>query len=188
MKVKILVIGPKETGKTYISNFLGDATENIAGSYKPTAAVRILEFENKLNVNNQSVKADIELWDTSGDHRYESCWPAIRQDVNGVIFVYDPANNAHSHELDVLFSYFVEQSGLKETNCFVFSNSPSGGSSYYNSSKLSSNFSRIPQVDIDLESAANRARSDFNNFLSTVMTHMCEKREMEELNIVNVRG
>ena len=66
-KVKVAVVGPSQSGKTMISNFLADATDNIggeilamfevfriatllektlSGEYRPTAGVRILEFES----------------------------------------------------------------------------------------------------------------------------------------------
>lgn len=59
-----------QSGKTTIANFLSDATENPSGEYRPTQGVRILEFEmQNLNVNNEKLKAEIELWDCSGDHK-----------------------------------------------------------------------------------------------------------------------
>ena len=36
------------------------------------------------------VRADVELWDSSGNHGFESSWPAIPRDAHGVIFVFDP--------------------------------------------------------------------------------------------------
>ena len=53
-KVKIVMVGPCQSGKTMIANFLSDATENVGGEYRPTAGVRILEFElASINVNNK---------------------------------------------------------------------------------------------------------------------------------------
>ena len=58
-----------QCGKTVIANFLADATESNGSDYHPTQGVRILQFESgNLSVNGQSVKADVELWDCSGDH------------------------------------------------------------------------------------------------------------------------
>lgn len=56
-KVKILMVGPCQSGKTIIANFLADATETVGGEYRPTAGVRILEFElGSVNVNNKNIK------------------------------------------------------------------------------------------------------------------------------------
>ena len=59
-----------QSGKTTIANFLSDATEISSGDYRPTQGVRILEFEaENLNVGNRYLKAEVELWDCSGDHK-----------------------------------------------------------------------------------------------------------------------
>ena len=59
-KVKIVMVGPCQSGKTMIANFLADATETVGGEYRPTAGVRILEFElGSVNVNNKNIKVDI---------------------------------------------------------------------------------------------------------------------------------
>lgn len=39
-----------------------------------------------------SSKASVELWDTSGNARYQSCWPAIMKDAHGILFVFNPAH------------------------------------------------------------------------------------------------
>ena len=94
-KAKILVIGPCEvsvsacggrgrirrlglreetlppflqSGKTWISNFLAEATDSSGGEYHPTQGVRILEFESEGEnpTNGNTFRAEVELWDCSG--------------------------------------------------------------------------------------------------------------------------
>ncbi len=66
---------------------------------------RPIRFCSNLNVNSRNVRADVELWDSSGDVRFQSCWPAIRQDTHGVIFVFDPQREEqvrkHTDDIDV---------------------------------------------------------------------------------------
>ena len=64
-KVKIVVAGPSQAGKTMIANFLSDATESVGGEYRPTVGVRILEFEmpsilvnNKVRNNHNNMGVD----------------------------------------------------------------------------------------------------------------------------------
>lgn len=58
-----------QSGKTTIANFLADATE-IPYDYHPTQGVRILEFEiNDIEINNERISRDLELWDCSGNHK-----------------------------------------------------------------------------------------------------------------------
>lgn len=73
-KTKILFLGPCETGKTTIANYLADASEVIGGQYRPTQGVRILEFEsNGLEINGRNISAEVELWDCSGDKKSVLC-------------------------------------------------------------------------------------------------------------------
>ena len=59
-----------QSGKTTIANFLSDSTDNNGDEYRPTQGVRIVEFEaNNLNISNRNIKAEIELWDCSGDRK-----------------------------------------------------------------------------------------------------------------------
>jgi GTPase SAR1 family protein len=105
-----------------LSNFLSDSTETpISESYRPTHVVRILEFESQnLNVNNRYAKADVELWDASGNHSFESSWPAIQRDAHGVIFVFDPEREQDARELEVFYSEFVEKRSISDAQCVVF--------------------------------------------------------------------
>jgi intraflagellar transport protein 22 len=53
--------------------------------------VRIVEFEsNELELDGERVDAEVELWDCSGDRKFESCWSAIRHGTNGAILVVNP--------------------------------------------------------------------------------------------------
>ena len=62
-KVKILIVGPSNSGKTVVSNFLADATDSTSGVYRPTQGVRILEYE----IDN----IEVALWDCSGSQKFE---------------------------------------------------------------------------------------------------------------------
>ena len=102
VEVKVLVVGPSKSGKTAISNFISDAIPNaenpaLAPS-KPTVGCRILEFERQVKRGTGMANVSIELWDVSGDRKYEDTWPAIRHNGIGIIFVYD--GDKSSEELD----------------------------------------------------------------------------------------
>ena len=66
MQIKIVVAGPAGCGKTTISNFLAGTKDSLtADKYFPTAGVRILEIESRIDGVRDAV--NIELWDSSGD-------------------------------------------------------------------------------------------------------------------------
>lgn len=70
MKLKFIVAGPKGSGKTLISNcIVGQSDKLTTEAYNPTAGVRILEHEMRLGGINEDI--NIELWDASGDQKYE---------------------------------------------------------------------------------------------------------------------
>ncbi|XP_071944478.1 intraflagellar transport protein 22 homolog isoform X2 [Antedon mediterranea] len=123
LKAKILVLGPCKSGKSVLSNFFAQATDLAGSEYRPTQGVRILEFEStSLQKDGKSSTLDVELWDCSGDTKFDECWPSIMSDVNGIILVYNHDQPNHAQELEMWFTTFVAQQGLKESQCLVISN------------------------------------------------------------------
>jgi len=185
-KTKVLLLGPCESGKSFLANFLSEAFETTSGNYRPTHGVRILEFETHgVVVNGRNTKTDIELWDVSGDRRYEACWPAISKDASAIIFVFNPEVKTHERELDSWHTHFAQD--LRDSQCIVFAHqkpsSPSGKPDIY----LSGAFSKTATVVTNLEEDPDAVRMEFTNFLGRLMSTMSEKREQEELSIMNSR-
>lgn len=167
-------------------NFLADATEVSGGDYRPTQGVRILEFEvTGLSIPGRST-LDVELWDCSGDKKFEGCWPAIARDAMGVIFVYNPDQQGHDDDLDTLYRFFVEQQNMKVSSCIVFAHQKPQTSENVRSD-LSANFSKIETVQSNIEDEPDALREKFNSFLQKIVTAMSRRREQEELNIMNQR-
>jgi Rab-like protein 5 len=114
--LKIVVAGPKGTGKSQLSNFLSGSTEEVSTErYDPTAGVRILEFDARIREN-----VTIELWDASGDHAFDGCWRAIMADADGVILIYNPDAPSQDQQIGDWFEFFVRKNGLKDDQCMVF--------------------------------------------------------------------
>ena len=75
-KGKVLVMGPKKSGKTRVANFLSGHEEqpDFSSAYKPTKGTRILEFEESVQSGKgRGVQLNVELWDCSGDEQYNNC-------------------------------------------------------------------------------------------------------------------
>ncbi|XP_030040837.2 intraflagellar transport protein 22 homolog [Manduca sexta] len=171
-KLKILFIGPSDSGKSQIANCLRSDSINIeeAGTPRPTQGVRIVEFElSNLNVNGKIVNVDIELWDCSGNHRFESCWPSLRVGVQGVILVCSPNTaDTASRELELLYNYFVSQPKLPAKQCVVFYNC-TDEQDVIDSLNLSPTFSKVSQVPINMKSGDDRLKVDFSNYIISVL-------------------
>ena len=139
MAAKILIIGPQRCGKTRIANCLSDfeASPNFE-QYNQTAGVRILESERVIRVEGRSVRqqvrplprapnlppyspaharaaAQVEIWDCSGDKKYENCWPAILRDAHGVIMVYDPTVKTQEQDIELWHKAFVHGLNLPDS-------------------------------------------------------------------------
>uniref|UniRef100_A0A915D912 Intraflagellar transport protein 22 homolog n=1 Tax=Ditylenchus dipsaci TaxID=166011 RepID=A0A915D912_9BILA len=115
--IKIPILGPLKSGKTSIANYLADSDDSISNKeYRPTQGVRIVEFEsNQLELEGERVNAEVELWDCSGDRRFETCWPAIRHHSNGAIFVCNPEEHNGS-DLLIWYNEFALKTGIRPKN------------------------------------------------------------------------
>ena len=51
-----------------------------------------------------------------------------------------------------------------------------------------SKFGRIPQQEANIDEEGNRFRSDFNTFLTKLVSGLSERRDQEEMNIMNTKN
>ncbi|KAJ0176604.1 hypothetical protein K1T71_007783 [Dendrolimus kikuchii] len=170
-KLKILMIGPSDSGKTQIANFISESVNmEEMGSPRPTQGVRIVEFElSNSKVNGRTSNIDIELWDCSGDHKFESCWPAFRVGVQGVVLVCSPNTaQAATREMELLYNYFVSQPKLLAKQCVLFYNCTDEQDDV-ESLNLSSTFSKVSLVAINWKNEGSRLKMDFSNYITSVL-------------------
>ncbi|KAJ8311779.1 hypothetical protein KUTeg_009851 [Tegillarca granosa] len=156
-KVKLLMLGPCESGKTVLANFLADATDTSSGEYHPTQGVR-----------------------------FEGCWPAIAKDTIGIVFVYNPDQPNHDKDLDSWFDYFVEQQAVKKAHCIVFAHHKPGVGENERT-QLSTFFKDIPCIQTNIEEDGDSVRNQFSDYLSGIMSALTDNKEQEELSIMNHR-
>jgi len=185
IKTKILIVGPCQAGKSTIANFLSDATEGSQGDYNPTQGIRILEFEvNNVLAGSRTVTAEVELWDVSGDHKYEACWPAIAKDTAGVVFVFSPDMANYDKELEEWYDYMERTAYIKDIQCLIFRHHRPGQNIVAGQSPLPSSMSRLHCVDTSLDDDGSTIRESFDSYISTLLTAMADKSEKEELSIL----
>ena len=129
-KLKLLIVGPTKSGKSTLANILGDLQDGPSTVYRPTVGCRIVDFERDPppGVTNFG-KVHVELWDVSGDFKYEKCWAPIKKDAHGVIFVVDPADAGAENVLNRLVSMFPKEMNLPPKFCMVFINHHNVGGS-----------------------------------------------------------
>ena len=172
--LKIVIVGPQKVGKTVIANSLSEFSHTVSPDYHPTVAVRILELEkpytdeqvssipilkkNKLN------KVKIELWDMSGDRRFESTWPSIKYGANGVIIVLDAVNEKFEATIDEWMNNFCTEINKDNVICFSYKKDDSKGVSKVKQSHQFPNMS-ICEVTNSMDSLL----PNFNKFITKLL-------------------
>ncbi|KAK7945490.1 hypothetical protein WMY93_001218 [Mugilogobius chulae] len=164
MQVKILFIGPTESGKTVLANFLSDISENVGGEYRPTVGVRILKFDSHLEGGSDNRGCKVELWDCSGDFKFESCWPTLMKDCNGVVIVFNP--------------------DVQENQCLLIAHNKPESAVKEGHLSLASPLNRLPLIQSNLEEEPEVVRKAFVRYIGNVVKAMSESREREEMSII----
>ncbi|KAM9844833.1 intraflagellar transport protein 22 homolog [Aulostomus maculatus] len=183
-KAKILLIGPSESGKTVLANFLSDTTENVGGDYQPTQGVRILEFESQLEGSGDNKTCEVELWDCSGDFKFESCWPALMKDSSGVVIVLNPDVPSHLKEIETWHLMFISSQGLQESQCLLIAHHKPNCAVEDSRLPLASQLSRLSLIHSNLEEDPEDLRQAFCRYLGKVVNTLSESREREEMSII----
>ena len=172
--LKIVLVGPQKVGKTTIANSLSEFSHTISPDYHPTVGVRILETEktyteeqvssipilkkNKLN------KVKIELWDMSGDRRFESTWPAIKYGANGVIIVLDAVNDKYEATIDEWMNNFCTEINKENVTCFSYKKDDSKGLSKVKQSH------QFPNLTIcEVTNSVDSLLPNFNKFITRLL-------------------
>ncbi len=97
-----------------------------ANLYDPTVGVRILSFDEQITARSPDssksalLSVQIELWDCSGDQKYEGIWPSITDKVDGVIVIFDPTSREQANEVRVWCDYFARQGNLNNGQLAIF--------------------------------------------------------------------
>lgn len=184
-KAKIIVIGPSESGKTVLSNFLSDTVETVGGEYNPTKGVRILEFESQNEGSGDTYSScEVELWDCAGDFKFESCWPALMKDSNGVIVVFNPDVPNHLKEIETWHSMFISSQAFQDSQCLLMAHHKPGSGADNGRPSLASHLNRLPLVHSNLEEEPEDVRRAFRKYLENIVHTLSESREQEEMSII----
>ena len=175
--LKIVIVGPQKVGKTVIANSLSEFSHTISPDYHPTVGVRILETEKdytneqvgsiSILKKNKINKVKIELWDMSGDRRFESTWPAIKYGANGVIIVLDAVNDRYEGVIDEWMNNFCGEMNPDNVVCFSYKKEDSKGIAKNKQSHQFPNMT-IAEVNHSMESLL----PNFHKFITKLLIQM----------------
>ncbi|KAM8778377.1 intraflagellar transport protein 22 homolog isoform 1-T2 [Rhynchonycteris naso] len=183
LKAKILFVGPSESGKTVLANFLTESSDIT--EYNPTQGVRILEFENpQITSNNKATGCEFELWDCGGDPKFESCWPALMKDSHGVVIIFNADIPGHLKEIEMWYSCFVQQQFLQDAQCLLIAHHKPGSGSNKGNLSLSPPLNKLKLVHSNLEDDPEEIRMEFIKYLKNIINSVSESRDREEMSII----
>mmetsp|Transcript_43059 Transcript_43059/g.49480 ORF Transcript_43059/g.49480 Transcript_43059/m.49480 type:complete len:192 (-) Transcript_43059:1090-1665(-) len=187
LRIKVLLIGPCRGGKSTLANILSEQADNSSGAYRPTAGVRILEFEKeipKMQKRHSEGTITVELWDLSGDSKYESCWPAVQDEADGIVFIFDPTNPDQEGEMDSWVTAFPRQMDMHPSMCIGLANHFDGqGASLSKKSNPPKGLTHLTIYDCSVENNT-AAKVGFDRLFETLVSKALEKQDSEEMNLV----
>ncbi|KAL1132515.1 hypothetical protein AAG570_010470 [Ranatra chinensis] len=162
MKLKIIMIGPCQAGKTTIANFLSEAVEYPNEDYHPTKGVRIIEFK----VKNSFTEAEIELWDCSGNQKDENVWSVFLWKAHGILLVYNPEDADNLQELDVFYNQFISDCMILN-NCLIVAHYKDLKANH-TPPELGESLSNVPCITANVFENGEDLRTSFEQFISSI--------------------
>jgi len=139
-----------------------------------------LEFEREVRSKDGRVtRVSAELWDTSGDKKYEDCWPAITHKASGVILAYDPTARTQEKDIELWHKAFVAPLRLSDAQQLLCAHQrdPVGKRSWQPPRALE----KLPFVasGLDNEDGAADLRRAFDSFLVGVVRAVADESKAD---------
>ncbi|XP_005141426.1 intraflagellar transport protein 22 homolog isoform X2 [Melopsittacus undulatus] len=155
LKAKVLLVGPRESGKSVLTNFISESIEGI-GSYSPTQGLR-----------------------------FETCWPALMKDSHGVIIIFNPELPSHLKEIEMWYSCFVQQQSLLDSQCLLVAHHKPGSGGDTEDLSLAYPLNKLKLIHSNLEEDPEDVRMEFMKYFKSIITLINESREREEMSIIS---
>ncbi|KAI9138188.1 P-loop containing nucleoside triphosphate hydrolase protein [Paraphysoderma sedebokerense] len=177
-RVKIALIGPPQSGKTCIANYLASIDSSLRkNKYRPTVGVRILEFDRKIkqtgstksrSASDSPVTVTVELWDCSGNENYEGNWSSLIEDADGICFTI----NADSSNVDAdLLKWHSQFNYLKDQQSIIFLHKMQNPNQSRSKFKLPKALAKISAIytSLDVDADTMNIQSQFDRLLSNCL-------------------
>ena len=180
--LKIIVVGPVKSGKTELSDILSMMSKGFQGKATPTIALRILEFQTEINVNGLQTNIAVQLWDTSGDEKYQMSWPAIAKNADGCVLVYNAHDKTAGKAAENYAKNFAKDLNSKQV--IVVANKIGEAEGKPTRAKLPKYLEGTKIVLTNVSEGLDDFTDNFDEFLSNVYQQKMKKIEEEEKRLV----
>ena len=180
----MLVVGPPKVGKSVVADFISGTRDRPPVEYKETAGLRILEMTlDGLNVGGgrrmgRGTRANVELWDVAGATRYQTCWPAIKEKADAVIFVFNPQVPGQERELEFWHKSFAGEE-IGPAHCLIFAHASSPGDAQVPRFGPPLATIKVMRTSVDYDS--DNFKEGFERMIERVLAARREKEENDAM-------
>jgi len=176
--LKILFVGPCDSGKSLIVNTLADNQHNAG----PTVGVRVLEYDD---TETKSYDDVVELWDCSGKQNYEKCFAALHKDAVGVVYVYNPDQPGSVEGLEYWYEHFGPRQLNLTPQCMMVVQVVKTMREYAVPAKIA--FGSIQQpLTMTHEEVGRKMKPAFQKYLQKVFKALQDRQRQEEEDIMKL--
>ena len=180
--LKIIVIGPSLSGKTELVDLISGARETFSGQTSPTIGLRIQEFQSTVNVSELQRVVTVFLWDTSGNEKYSSCWPAIAKDADGALLVYNAFDKPQAQVLEKYARELCKD--LADIQVLLVANKIGQSENKPVRGKVPKHLEKAKIVAIDIKESLETFNEQFTTFLGQCVLKKQKDQEAAERRLV----
>ncbi|CAD7940165.1 unnamed protein product [Amoebophrya sp. A120] len=189
--LKVLFVGPEGAGKTWLANHLCDM-QSAGSSLPPTLGVRVLEYDDSHVLAQaggggaQNYDDSAQLWDVSSKLP-DKCFTALKRDISGVVYVYNPEIATHTEQLEYWYDSFGPRALGLPPQCFLICQMLKSNNmrDYVVPQKIS--FASIQQpLTMTWENAAAKMKPTFDKYLAKVYRTVQERQRQEEEDVMKM--
>ncbi|XP_043909973.1 intraflagellar transport protein 22 homolog isoform X3 [Protopterus annectens] len=116
--------------------------------------------------------------------RFETCWPALMKESNGIIIVFNPDLPRHLKEIEVWYTSFVLQQRLQDSQCLLIAHHKPGSGTDKEQLHLAQALSTLKLIHSNLDDDPEDVRTEFRKYLAKVVSSMFERQDQEEMSII----
>lgn len=116
-------------------------------------SLRILELSEPVPTPDGDLLKSVELWDCSGDQKYEPCWPAICDRLDGAIVAFDPTNKSQANDVRIWCEWFCKRANLHDGQVTIFAHGELSGTHKPLSVRAGGNTVIAPIVNVSTQTS-----------------------------------
>jgi Rab-like protein 5 len=180
--LKIIFAGPPQSGKTELADLVSAASKAFQGNTKPTICLRILEFSTTIDVSGLQSTISAQIWDTSGAEKYNSTWPAIAYEADGVVLVYNAFDKGQSRAVANYVKAFAQR--LPAHVVLLVAHKIGDSTEKPNRARLPKPFDAAQIVVVNAKESIDDFLNNFNRFLEKVQQAKINRIEEKERELV----